>query len=203
MHRATTLSPLWRRKILSSSSPTVNNRNIFPSISTLSSSATLINQQQQQPAVSFVSAVKSRSYRHYTHHHHQQRFSSWEYYSALTAAAAAAASAVLLATTTSFSTTTTRCDDDDDDDNNSNNNKSNEIETDTEIDPYDNLPEKDEPTNCSICLTYRQVSYKKNLLFGNNNIVPFSRLIQFIPKNTTFSHISLSIGPMSSLLAQG
>ena len=184
MRRATTLSPLWRRKILSSSSPTVNNRNIFPSISTLSSSATLINQQQQQPAVSFVSAVKSRSYHHSTHHH-QQRFSSWEYYSALTAAAAA--SAVLLATTTSFSTTTTtRCDDDDD--NNSNNNKSNEIETDTEIDPYDNLPEKDEPTNCSICLTYRQVSYKKNLLFGNNNIVPFSRLIQFIPKNTTFSH---------------
>jgi len=154
MRRATTLSPLWRRKISSSSSPTINNRNIFPSISTLSSSsATLINQQQQQPAVSFVSAVKSRSYHHSTHHH-QQRFSSWEYYSALTAAAATAASAVLLATTTSFSTTTTRCDDDDD--NNSNNNKSNEIETDTEIDPYDNLPEKDEPTNCSICLTYRQ-----------------------------------------------
>jgi len=25
-----------------------------------------------------------------------------------------------------------------------------------EIDPYDNLPEKDEPTHCSICLTYRQ-----------------------------------------------
>lgn len=26
-----------------------------------------------------------------------------------------------------------------------------------EIDPYDNLPEEDEPTHCSICLTYRQV----------------------------------------------
>jgi len=25
-----------------------------------------------------------------------------------------------------------------------------------EIDPYDNLPEEDEPTHCSICLTYRQ-----------------------------------------------
>ena len=26
-----------------------------------------------------------------------------------------------------------------------------------EIDPYDNLPEEDEPTHCSICLTYRKV----------------------------------------------
>ncbi len=26
-----------------------------------------------------------------------------------------------------------------------------------EIDPYDNLPEEDEPTHCSICMTYRQV----------------------------------------------
>jgi hypothetical protein len=25
-----------------------------------------------------------------------------------------------------------------------------------EVDPYDNLPEEDEPTHCSICLTYRQ-----------------------------------------------
>ena len=30
-------------------------------------------------------------------------------------------------------------------------------QTEPEIDPYDNLPEEDEPTHCSICLTYRQV----------------------------------------------
>jgi len=30
------------------------------------------------------------------------------------------------------------------------------LEDEPEIDPYDNLPEKDEPTHCSICLTYRQ-----------------------------------------------
>jgi len=29
-------------------------------------------------------------------------------------------------------------------------------EEDSEVDPYDNLPEEDEPTHCSICLTYRQ-----------------------------------------------
>jgi hypothetical protein len=117
----------------------------------------LINQQQQQPAVSFVSStVRSRSYHNYNQHQ-RQHCSSWEYYSAL---AAAAVSTVLVATTTSSSTTlTTRCDDDDDDNNNNNNNNgsNDETETETEIDPYDNLPEKDEPTNCSICLTYRQV----------------------------------------------
>ena len=32
-----------------------------------------------------------------------------------------------------------------------------EVDDEPEIDPYDNLPEKDEPTHCSICLTYRQV----------------------------------------------
>eukprot|EP00980_Cylindrotheca_fusiformis_P021737 scaffold8569_cov139-Cylindrotheca_fusiformis.AAC.7 len=30
------------------------------------------------------------------------------------------------------------------------------VMNDEEEDPYDNLPEKDEPTHCSICLTYRQ-----------------------------------------------
>lgn len=30
-------------------------------------------------------------------------------------------------------------------------------EAEPEIDPYDNLPEEDEPTHCSICMTYRQV----------------------------------------------
>ena len=33
-----------------------------------------------------------------------------------------------------------------------------DVEEEPEIDPYDNLPEEDEPTHCSICLTYRQVS---------------------------------------------
>ena len=32
-----------------------------------------------------------------------------------------------------------------------------EPQTEPEIDPYDNLPEEDEPTHCSICLTYRKV----------------------------------------------
>lgn len=32
-------------------------------------------------------------------------------------------------------------------------------EEEPEIDPYDNLPEEDEPTHCSICLTYRQVGF--------------------------------------------
>lgn len=40
---------------------------------------------------------------------------------------------------------TTRCDSNDDDG-----------DDDVEVDPYDNLPETDEPTHCSICLTYRQ-----------------------------------------------
>lgn len=31
-----------------------------------------------------------------------------------------------------------------------------EPQTEQEVDPYDNLPDKDEPTHCSICLTYRQ-----------------------------------------------
>ncbi len=43
--------------------------------------------------------------------------------------------------------TTTRCDSNDDDD---------DDDDTVEVDPYDNLPEKDEPTHCSICLTYRQ-----------------------------------------------
>ena len=32
-----------------------------------------------------------------------------------------------------------------------------DLEAEPEIDPYENLPEQDEPTNCSICLTYRKV----------------------------------------------
>lgn len=32
-------------------------------------------------------------------------------------------------------------------------------ETENEVDPYDNLPEEDEATHCSICLTYRQVGF--------------------------------------------
>ena len=32
-------------------------------------------------------------------------------------------------------------------------------ESEDEVDPYDNLPEEDEPTHCSICLTYRQVGF--------------------------------------------
>ena len=56
-----------------------------------------------------------------------------------------AAGAFAFASTTSASAwvQTTRCDDDDNDDS-------------VEEDPYDNLPEEDQPTHCSICLTYRQ-----------------------------------------------
>ncbi|CAJ1960177.1 unnamed protein product [Cylindrotheca closterium] len=34
--------------------------------------------------------------------------------------------------------------------------ENNDDEQEEEVDPYDNLPVEDEPTNCSICLTYRQ-----------------------------------------------
>ena len=49
--------------------------------------------------------------------------------------------------------TQTRCDD-----RNTDNSTGMHDESGTEVDPYDNLPEQDEPTSCSICMTYRQVS---------------------------------------------
>jgi len=161
IRHSTILSPLRRRKILTSPSNTIYtscNKIIFPSLS-LSLTSLTINQQQQQSAMAFSRSL-SRSYQQ------QQRTSSWEYYLGLTAAAASTLlignnligspslySIMALHETITSSATKTRCDYNEC---NSNDKGNKGDENETEIDPYDDLPEQDEPTNCSICLTYRR-----------------------------------------------
>jgi len=157
--RHSVLLPLRRRKILTSPSSAIYtscNKIISPS-SSFSLTSLAINQQQQQSAI----ALLSHSYQQ-----QQQRTSSWEYYLGLTAATVTTLlignnlidsspwySIKTLHETITTSTTKTRCDYNDyNSDNEGNKGDGNE----TEIDPYDNLPEQDEPTNCSICLTYRR-----------------------------------------------
>jgi hypothetical protein len=63
-----------------------------------------------------------------------------------------------LATTAAVATSSaTRCDDDDNNnDDDGDDNDEDEDDDKVEEDPYDNLPEEDEPTHCSICMSYRQ-----------------------------------------------
>jgi hypothetical protein len=74
--------------------------------------------------------------------------SHWIFLVVATSLAAAATSSSSVAVQVA-----TRCDDNDDNDTDD---KDNDNVDEVEEDPYDNLPEEDEPTHCSICMSYRQ-----------------------------------------------
>lgn len=170
--------PLRRWKILPSSSSSTLSRSSISS----SNKMTLFLQQHQHQQKS---CVVIRSYHHHQQQQRQYQYqqpfatSPWEHYFGLMAVVAS--SAILVersninndSSTSSSSShnlalvqeeammlyssmaatigTQTRCDD-----RNTDNSTGMHDESGTEVDPYDNLPEQDEPTSCSICMTYRQ-----------------------------------------------
>ena len=151
------------RSIFSSSLPTMS--------SSLSSSSSTTTRYQPDVEIGVVvgsASAASRLYsqqqsNHYNNHNATTATPANNYFGLMASVVAATAATSLIATSASSSSSSqTLCE----------GSTSNEVDENgylkelptekPEVDPYDNLPEEDEDTHCSICLTYRKVGFKIN-----------------------------------------